>query len=254
MSDEHPNEPDPRSPAQNNNARRGDFSTTRWTLVITAGRISDPAAKLAMEELCQTYWFPLYAYVRRRGYSKEDAEDLTQDFFAGFLQKNNLGNLNPEHGRFRAYLLAAMKNFLANNWDKSQRKKRGGGMVMVSLDLANAESRYRIDPADHLSPDKLYDRAWAVTLLERVIEKLEAANPDDKSFAELKPCLTAGKAAINYSEVAARLNTSEGSVRVAVHRLRRQYRDLLRAEIASTLTDPAQIANELQTLTTAFSP
>ncbi len=229
------------------------FATTRWNIIVAAGQGSDKQVEMAMDELCQTYWYPLYAHVRRRGHSKEDAEDLTQAFFARLFEKNFLDGLNPERGRFRFFLLAALKHFLANEWDKSQRQKRGGGVELLSLDWQDAESRYRIDPADQLSPDKLYDRAWALTLLERVMHRLQLANAENDYFLSLKPCLTAERRAINYPEVAETLGISESAVRVAVHRLRRQYRELLRAEIAETLADPAQLEDELQALYLAFS-
>jgi RNA polymerase sigma-70 factor (ECF subfamily) len=232
---------------------REAFATTRWNIIVAAGRGSDKQVELAMEELCRIYWYPLYAHVRRRGHSKEDAEDLTQAFFTRLLEKNFLDGLNPERGRFRFFLLAALKHFLANEWDKSQRQKRGGGVEFLSLDWQDAEIRYRIDPADQLSPEKLYDRAWALTLLERVMHRLQMANADNEYFVSLKPCLTAEKRAINYSEVASTLAISESAVRVAVHRMRRQYRELLRAEIAETLADPAQLEEELQALYQAFS-
>lgn len=206
-----------------------------------------------MEELCRTYWYPLYAHVRRRGYSREDAEDLTQSFFARFLEKNYLDGLSPERGRFRAFLLVALKHFLANEWDKSQSQKRGGGASILSLDWQDAEFRYRIEPVDQLSPDKLYDRAWALTLLERVLQRLELSNDGNAYFQELKPCLTTERRAIDYTEVAARVGMTENALRVAVHRLRKQYRQLLRAEISETLADPQLLEDELQALYGAFS-
>jgi RNA polymerase sigma factor (sigma-70 family) len=243
---------EPPAPARSNVGREG-FSTTRWTMIVAAGRSSDGQGRMAMEELCRTYWYPLYAHVRRRGHSKEDAEDLTQSFFARLLEKNHLDGLSPERGRFRSFLLAALKHFLANEWDKSQSKKRGGGVSLLSLDWQDAESRYRIEPADQLSPDKLYDRAWALTLLERVLRRLERANEGNAYFSELKPCLTTERGAIDYPEVAARLGMSENALRVAVHRLRKQYRELLRAEISETLADPQLLDDELQALYGAFA-
>jgi len=234
-------------------AGREAFFTTRWTLVAAAGRKSDAEARSALEELCRTYWYPLYAHVRRRGHSKEDAEDLTQAFFARLLEKNPFDGLAPELGRFRSFLLAALKNFLANEWDKSRAQKRGGGSMPISLDWQDAESRYQIEPADHLSPDKLYDRAWALTLLERVMRRLELENSGNASFLRLKPCLAADKRAIDYSAVSGELGISENAVRVAAHRLRRQYRELLRAEIAETLAVPEQLEEELQALYQAFT-
>ena len=171
---------------------RDYFATTRWTVVLAAGSRSTPNADVALEELCRTYWYPLYACVRRHGHSREDAEDLTQSFFARFLQKNYLEKLQAEHGKFRAFLLASLKHFLANEWDRARRQKRGGGLPPISLDWQNADSRYQIEPADLLSPDKIYDRAWAVTLLERVITRLCEENAADGKaalFERLKPFL-----------------------------------------------------------------
>jgi RNA polymerase sigma-70 factor (ECF subfamily) len=203
------------------------------------------------------YWYPLYAYVRRQGRSKEDAEDLTQAFFARFLERNYLEGLNSERGKFRAFLLASFKHFLANEWDRAHRQKRGGGATVLSLNWQDADTRYGVDPADALSPDKIYDRAWAMTLLERVIGRLREENSaEDKLelFEQLKPFLIAGKGAVRHAEAAAALGLSEGAVRVAVHRLRKRYRELLRAEIAQTLSDPGQVEEELQSLFSAFGP
>ena len=244
-------------PSTATSAAPGDvFATTHWTVVLMAGRRSTPQSDVALEELCRIYWYPLYAYVRHHGHSKEDAEDLTQAFFARFLEKNYLAGLRSEKGRFRAFLLAALKHFLANEWDRSARQKRGGGVAPLSLDWQDADTRYHIEPADHLSPDKLYDRAWAVALLERVITRLgdeSAAEGKAKLFEILKPCLMVGKSAIPYPQAAAELGMAEGAVRVAVHRLRRRYRELLRGEIAQTLSDPAQVEEELQALFGAFA-
>lgn len=233
--------------------REEAFATTQWSVVAAAGGAVEGRAQVAMEHLCRTYWFPIYAHVRRRGYSREDAEDLTQTFFTRLLETNFLDGVSPEKGRFRTYLLAVLKHFLANEWDKSQTQKRGGGARVFSIDAQDAEARYRIDPADHLSPDKLYDRAWALTLLERVMRELEATHAEQPHFPLWKPCLTAAKGTIRYAEIATQTGMSEAATRVAVHRLRRQYREMLRAEIAGTLADPAQLDDELHALYSAFS-
>jgi RNA polymerase sigma-70 factor (ECF subfamily) len=235
---------------------RDYFATTRWTLVLAAGARSTPNADVALEELCRTYWYPLYAYVRRQVQSREDAQDLTQSFFARFLQKNYLEKLQAGHGKFRAFLLASLKHFLANEWDRSRRLKRGGGVPPISLDWQDADTRWQIEPADHLSPDKIYDRAWAVTLLERVITRLREENSDDGKaalFEQLKPFLMVGRSQIPCAQAAAGLAMSEGAVRVAIHRLRRRYRELLREEIGQTLSDPAQVEEELRALFSAFA-
>ena len=225
-------------------------------MVLAAGRGSSRQADMALEELCRTYWYPLYVFVRRQTPTREDAEDLTQAFFARFLEKNYLENLNSEKGRFRAFLLASMKHFLANEWDRAHRQKRGGGQTALSLDWQDADARYQIDPADNLSPDKLYDRAWAVTLLERVVGRLRdesVTEAKSKQFEELRPFLMVGKSAIPYPQAATALDMTESAVRVAVHRLRRRYRELLRQEISQTLSDPAQAEEELRTLFSAFA-
>jgi RNA polymerase sigma factor (sigma-70 family) len=236
---------------------RGDiFATTRWTVVLAAGGPGSPSADVALEELCRTYWYPLYAYVRHRGHSPEDAEDLTQAFFSRFLAKNYLAGLDSNRGRFRAFLLASLKHFLANEWDRSQRQKRGGGAALLSLDYHGADTRYQIDPPDNLSPDKLYDRAWAMTLLERVIARLREENLNEERaghFERLKSYLMVGASDIPYAAAAAALAISEGNVRVAVHRLRRRYRELLQQEIVQTLSDPSQAEEEMRTLMGAFS-
>jgi len=232
------------------------FATTHWTVVLTAGRRHTPQSDVALEELCRTYWYPLYAFVRRQGHTREDAEDLTQAFFSRFLAKNYLEKIRSGNGRFRGFLLASLKHFLINEWVRARRIKRGGGQAMLSLDWQDADSRYTISPPDNLSPDKLYDRAWAVTLLERVIVRLRqeaAAAENVGQFEKLKPFLTAGKGAIPYAEVAATSGMPEGTVRVAVHRLRRRYRELLRDEIAHTLSDPGQVEEEMRALFAAFS-
>jgi RNA polymerase sigma factor (sigma-70 family) len=232
------------------------FATTHWTVVLAAGHRSTPQAEHALEELCRTYWYPLYAYVRRHGHSKEDAEDLTQGFFAGFLKRNYLEGLSSERGRFRAFLLAALKHYMANEWDRARREKRGGGLAPLSLDWQDADTRYQIDPPDQLSPDKLYDRAWATTLLEQVIGRLRAgyaAEGRADLFEQLKPFLMTGKGDVPYAELAAGLAVNETAARVTVHRLRKRYRELLRHEIAQTLSDPAQLEEELRALFQAFA-
>ncbi len=246
----------PEEPANSTTVPRDIFATTRWTLVLAAGRRGAPQADAALEELCRAYWYPLYAYIRRQGRSREDAEDLTQAFFARLLEKNDFSDLSSERGKFRAFLLAALKHFLANEWDRANARKRGGGVAPLALDWQEAGERYEIDPADNLSPDKLYDRAWAVTLLGQVIGRLRdemTAEGKADLFARLKPVLMVGKNAIPYAQAAAALGLSEGAVRVAVHRLRRRYRELLREEITQTLSDPAQADEELQALFSAFS-
>jgi len=228
----------------------GRFAATRWTVVLAARRETSPQARVALEELCRQYWYPLYAYVRRSGYESHEAEDLTQEFFVRLLAKNYLAEVDPEKGKFRSFLLASLKHFLANEWDKARAQKRGGGRTFVSLD---AETRYRQEPVDELTADKLLDRQWALALLEQVLGRLEAET-DPKQFAALKPFLTAEKEAIPYANVAGQLETSEGAVKVAVHRLRQRYRKLLREEIAHTVASPAEVDEEIRHLFAAFRP
>ncbi len=218
-----------------------------------AGQRSSPQAKHALEVLCQTYWLPLYAYVRRRGHAKADAEDLTQAFFARLLEHNFLEKLDSQKGKFRAFLLASLKHFLANEWDKSQRQKRGGGTAHFSLDWDSAE--FQIAATNELSPDQAFDREWALALLAKVIERLQSEATADgraKQFAELKIFLTAGKGELSHATAAKNLNMDETAVRVAVHRLRKRYRQLLRDEISQTLADPADLDEEMRALFGAF--
>ena len=232
------------------------FATTRWTVVLAAGHRGAPQADAALEELCRTYWYPLYAYVRGHGHSREDAEDLTQAFFARLLEKNYLEGISSEKGKFRAFLLTALKRFLANEWDRARSQKRGGGLKPLSLDWQDADTRYQIQPAENLTPDKLYDRAWALTVLERVVTRLReecGAQGRGKLFEQLKPFLMAGNSGVPCAQAAAALELSEGAARVAIHRLRRRYRELLREEVAHTLADPAQAGEELQALLSALT-
>lgn len=232
------------------------FVTTQWTVVLAAGKKHTPQSDEALDQLCQTYWFPLYAYVRRRGHSKADAEDLTQAFFARFLEKNYLVNLSAERGRFRAFLLASLKHFLANEWDRAQRQKRGGNKTHFSLDWQTADEQFQV-AAHSNTPEQEYDREWAVALLARVLTRLQAAWESDGRigpFDQLKPFLSAESGATPYAAVAQRLGMEASAVRVAVHRLRKCYRQLLKEEIAQTLSDPAQATEEMNALFAAFRP
>ena len=231
------------------------FATTHWTVVLAAGRRHTPQSDGALEELCRAYWFPLYAYVRRRGHNKEDAEDLVQAFFARLLAKNFLAGLDSEKGKFRAFLLASLKHFLANEWDKSQTQKRGGGRPHFSLDWQTADTKFQVAATNAPSPDQIFDREWALALLAKVIGRLEkecAADGKAALFAQLKMFLTAGKGEAAQRDVADALGLEEGAVRVAVHRLRKRYRILLREEIAQTLANAADVDEEMRSLFGAF--
>ncbi len=232
------------------------FATTHWTVVLAAGQPRSPEAGRALEELCRTYWFPLYAYVRRRGQTKEDAEDLTQAFFARLLEKNSFARLDGERGKFRAFLLASLKHFLANEWDKARAGKRGGGIPALSLDWQTADTQFQVAATSEPTPDQAFDREWAVALLGKVIGRLQAESVTEgkaKLFEQLRRFLMAGPADPAYREVAAALGMEETAVRVAVHRLRKRYRQLLRDEIANTLADPAMVDEEMRALFGAFS-
>jgi RNA polymerase sigma-70 factor (ECF subfamily) len=243
------------NPVESTQAPRDMFATTHWSVVVAAGNPKQSA--MALDTLCRAYWYPLYAYIRRKGASHEDAEDLTQAFFVRFLEKSFLDGLDAEKGKFRAYLLAALKHFMCNEWDRSSRQKRGGGQPQLSLDWQGAETRYTIEPEDRLSPDKLYDRAWATALLEKVLARLREEHRAEgkvELFDKMKGFLMTGKGDIPYAGAAVEMNRSEGYVRVMVHRLRQRYRALLRDEIGQTLANPDSVQEEMQALFRAFSP
>ena len=232
------------------------FATTHWTVVLAAGRQHSPQAARALEELCRTYWFPLYAYVRRRGHTREDAEDLTQAFFTRLLEKNSFASLDAGKGKFRAFLLASVKHFLANARDKAHTLKRGGGSIPLSLDWQTADTQFQVAATGEPGPDQAFDREWAVALLARVIERLQnecAVDGKANLFEQLKLFLTAGNDEPAQGEVAQALGMEAGAVRVAIHRLRKRYRQLLRDEIAHTLTDQAMVDDEIRALFGAFS-
>lgn len=218
------------------------FLTTHWSVVLNARAPDSKQAKAALETLCGAYWYPLYAFARRLGHSAHDAEDLIQGFFAQCIEKNYLRTADQKKGRFRSFLLIALKRFLANEWDRARARKRGGDRRIVSLD---AEERYASEPVDALSPDKLFERRWAMTLLENVLAKLreeQAAAGRLEIFSALQPVLTSR--GTPYSELAKRLRLTESAVKVAVHRLRQRYRELLEEEIARTVSSPEDIAEE----------
>ncbi len=227
------------------------FQTTHWSLVLAAGHDSSPDAQNALAGLCRVYWYPLYTYVRRRTGNVHDAQDLTQAFFARFLEKEYLGDVDPKRGKFRSFLLASLKHFLSNERERARAQKRGGGRTVLSLDFEDAENRYRLEPADTMTPERLFERRWALTLLDQVVSRLEREFADagkSEMFAALKPFLTAAPDAPSQREVAAQLGMSEGAVKAAAHRLRQRYRKVLREEIAQTVADPDDVAEELNEL------
>ena len=227
------------------------FVTTHWSLVLTAGDANTTVAHDALAKLCQAYWYPLYAYVRRRGFSPPDAEDLTQEFFARFLEHHWVSDADREKGRFRSFLLSAMNHFLANEWDKARAQKRGGGAPLLPLEFDAAETRYTHEPADNTTPEQHFERRWAMTLLETVVNRLRAEyEADGKAalFAALNPCLVGDRTSQPYGELARALGLTEGAVKSAVHRLRQRYRQLLRDEIAQTVANPGEVEEELHHL------
>jgi DNA-directed RNA polymerase specialized sigma24 family protein len=235
---------------------RPAFVTTHWSVVATAGRSDTPRAQAALEKLCQTYWFPLYAYVRRRGHSVEDAQDSTQEFFSRLLAGNWVSDADRTKGRFRTFLLTALNRFLANEWDRASAKKRGGGVAPVPLDTEVAESRYCAEAGNALAPDRLYDRQWAMTLLDRALTRLEAEHQRSgkpAEFAVLSPALTAERGDIPYAAMAAQLGLNETAVRMAVHRLRKRFREVFREEIAQTVAGPNEVEEEIRHLLAALA-
>jgi RNA polymerase sigma-70 factor (ECF subfamily) len=232
------------------------FQTTHWSVVLEAGR-SDPAnAPIAWSRLCQTYWYPLYAYVRRSGHSPEDAQDLTQEFFARLISKEHLQGLEPHKSKFRCFLVVALKRFLANEWERANRQKRGGGRQFFSLNEPGAEERYQAELVDQKTPEKLLEHCWATTLLEQALARLGAemqAQGKSLLYQELKVFLSGANERNSYAETAERLGMSEGALRVNIHRLRQRYRELLRLEIAATVESPEAVEDEIRDLFAALS-
>jgi RNA polymerase sigma-70 factor (ECF subfamily) len=231
------------------------FERTHWSVVMSAGNQQSPLAQAALAKLCQTYWYPLYVFVRRQGRSAEDAQDLVQGFFAKAIEKNFVAAAEPEKGRFRSFLLLALKRYMANEWDHDHREKRGGGKDIVSLDEQDTELRYKAEPADEISPGKAFERQWALTLLQQVLDRLSAefsSAGKARLFEELKVFLSGEKGG-SYAEIGVRLGITEATIKVTVHRLRLRYRELLRLEIANTVSSPEAIEDEIQDLCAALS-
>jgi RNA polymerase sigma factor (sigma-70 family) len=228
------------------------FATTRWTLVSHAARGGDTAAEDALGALFQTYWQPLYRYVRRLGRGAEDAEDLVQGFFAHLLRQNGLRLADRDRGRFRAFLLGGLKHYMANEWQREHRLKRGGYITRLSIDWKDAETGLSLEPEDHRSPDKLYDRDWAMALLDKVLDDL-AREEKDLDFARWKPFLSVSSTRLSYADIAAGFGMTEGAARVAVHRVRKRYRQRLREEIRRTLADEHFVEDEMRSLFAALS-
>ncbi len=232
-----------------------DFRTTHWSLVLEAG-VASPSGQSALETLCRRYWYPLYAYGRRRGLGPEQAEDLTQEFFGSLLAADSLARVSPEKGRFRTFLITALQHFLANERDRAGRQKRGGGRPLISLDALEPEARYQIEPVTSAPPEVLFDRQWARTLVAGVMEQLQAESAGEgaaERFGVLKVFLASEPAEDSYAALAGRLGLSVPAVKSAIHRLRRRYGQLLRREISHTVGSPAEVDGEIRHLFAALS-
>lgn len=231
-----------------------DFPTTRWTLVVAAGEPQRKEARSALVSLCENYWYPLYAYLRRRGYPADQAQDLTQEFFMRLLEGRYLDRADREKGRFRSFLLTSLKFFVADEEDRRRAVKRGGGTV-VSLEFSSGEERYQREPAHDETPERIFERRWALSVLDRVVERLRSEfvhHGRPEHFERLKVFLL-GQADAPYVVLAREMNTSEGALKVAIHRLRKRYRELFRQEIADTVADPAEVESELRYLAAVFA-
>jgi RNA polymerase sigma-70 factor (ECF subfamily) len=232
------------------------FPTTRWSQVVAAGGCGDPAAREALAALCAAYWYPLYAFVRRKGHPPEEAADLVQGTFANLLERDGLAAIQPRRGRFRSFLMAVCAHHLADCRDRNRAAKRGGGVTPLSFDRVHAERRYAAEPADEVTAERLYERRWATSLLEHAVARLEAESVAAGKAAlvsRLLPTLTGGRGEVRLAAVAAELGMSEGAVKTAASRLRRRYGAILREEIARTVADPVDVEEEVRALFTALA-
>jgi RNA polymerase sigma factor (sigma-70 family) len=245
----------PASPSVDDRANR-IFATTRWTVVLMAGGSTSVGSAAALEQLCRTYWYPLYSFVRGRGLSPHDAEDLIQSFFAFLLEKDVIARADRERGRFRTFLLAALQNFQANERARAESLKRGGGNVIVSFDELQAEARYQNEPATNLSPERIFDQKWAASLLDQVLQILRreyTAAGKALLFEELRQLLWGGRGEVSYETLARQLGTTEGAIKVAVHRLRLRFKECLRDEVMHTVAAPGEVEDELRHLLTSLT-
>jgi len=234
-------------------ARR--FATTRWSIVLAAGERDAGEAAPALATLCEIYWYPVYAFIRRRGMSPADAQDATQGFFAALLEQDYVSSADRERGRFRTFLLTAVSRFLSKQREHNRTLKRGGGRKLLSIDAAVGEDRYLLEPTDDWSPERLFERRWALTLLDRVLARLEQRYTEQgqtQLFEKLQGCLTGADPEVSHTDLAADLKMTPGALKVAIHRLRRRYRDLLKAEIAETVAGADEVADELDYLLAAL--
>lgn len=234
-----------------------EFRTTLWSVVLAARDGRPSQAAKALEHLCRNYWYPLYAYLRRTGRSPHDAQDLTQGFLASLIEKRDLAAVNPGRGKFRSFLLGTLKHYLSDERKKAHAQKRGGGQPVISIDEETAESRYRIEPVDDRTPETHFERQWGLQVLDRVMDRLQRRHEERgraDQFRALQPCLGGSRQSVSYAEIGARLQLSEGAVKVAVHRLRQEFGQLLREEIAQTVADEAEIDEEIRQLIRVTSP
>lgn len=240
------------APGEERRTRHGRFATTRWSVVLAAGGRSTKKSRESLAHLCETYWHPVYAYVRRKGLAVEEAQDLTQQFFATFLEKGYAGAATPERGRFRSFLLASVQHFLYNEWDRQRAKKRGGGAPLLPLEFERAEGVLQLEPATDVTPERLFERRWAQQVVHRVLDRLRAEQEQAgkaDTFSALRPLLVDEG---DYADAAAALGATAGAVRVAVHRLRRRFRTLLLEEIADTVGSATEIDGEMRFLVNAL--
>jgi RNA polymerase sigma-70 factor (ECF subfamily) len=231
------------------------FPNTRWSVVLAARQKASPESAEALEAICRAYWYPLYAFVRRSGHAPHDAQDLTQEFFCRLLEKRWLDSADREKGKLRTFLIVALKKFMVNEWRRASAQKRGGNRTQTQFDSAFAESRFAAD-THSLPPDEIYDQQWALTMLDLTVNRLQsefAAAGRREDFNALKNCLMAGRGAIDYAATAKRLGTNEGAARVAVHRLRKRFREIYREEISQTLAEGADLEAELRHLAAALA-
>jgi RNA polymerase sigma factor (sigma-70 family) len=227
------------------------FVTTHWSVVLNAGNSVSPAAQSALNELCKSYWYPLYAYVRRKGHDPDESKDLTQEFFAQLLAKRLLAGVDPTKGRFRSWLLGVMNHFLAHEWAKARAQKRGGGRPALSLDETDPETRYRLEPADESDPEKIFDRRWALTLMDRAGSRLRGEYETEGKrdlYSGLKGFVSSDGTDLSYDEAARRLGLTTSAVKSAIHRLRQRYQELVREEIAQTVSSASEVDDEIRYL------
>ncbi len=229
----------------------GTFHTTHWTVVLAARSREGVAAQEALASLCSTYWYPLYAFIRRQGSTPHEAEDLTQEFFFRFLQRHALESVQPAAGKFRSFLLVCLKNFLANERERSQAQRRGGGQPVISLDAAEAETRYSVEPVDRLTPEAVFERQWAFAVLEQTMTELRREYAGDEKralFQDLQGFLPSGQGNVSRADLAAKRGVSVGAIDVAVHRLRQRFGVLLREQVAQTVSSEAEVEEEIRYL------